>query len=160
MRRRNRKQKRANRQSCDLEKYPLRPTVHRVISMPGLVPTNCTTRQRLTHKRLCGCRCGLFGVQQLRCTACHDLKLTFNACNDRHCPRCDDGPRDAWRERIGRVVLGGPHLHIVYTLPHESNALHDCDEHNQRQMSALIIECAQLTNARSSPRCRNTKPGS
>jgi|GEM_PF-2799831 len=134
--------------TAEPQKYPNRPTVHSVISTKGLTPTACTARQRLVHQRLCGCRCGLFGVQQLRCETCDNRKLTFNACNDRHCGRCDDGHRDSWQQRIQEIILPIAHFHTVYTTPHELNAIYDFDEHNQRQVAALILECAQLTNQR------------
>jgi hypothetical protein len=51
------------------------------------------------------------------------LSVWYNACRNRCCPRCAFYRVQRWLERQARLLLGCAHHHVVFTIPHELNAL-------------------------------------
>ncbi|WP_162006840.1 IS91 family transposase [Roseimaritima sediminicola] len=93
---------------------------HLVDSLPRL-----STRQRRVLRQLSGCRRGSYGSRSHGCAACDHGHVTLNSCGNRHCPCCGDGRRDGWKVRMSEIALDVPYLHVVFTTPHELNAVHD-----------------------------------
>ena len=58
-----------------------------------------------------------------RCANNHVVKVWYNACRNRACPRCACGRVRRWLERQVRTLLGCAHHHIIFTIPHELNVL-------------------------------------
>ncbi|MBK9364306.1 MAG: transposase zinc-binding domain-containing protein [Rubrivivax sp.] len=42
----------------------------------------------------------------------------FHSCRNRHCPQCQSGARDAWRQAQLAELLPVPYCHLVFALPH------------------------------------------
>lgn len=49
--------------------------------------------------------------------------MAMASCRNRHCPQCQTRQRDAWRAARLAELLDVPYCHLVFTLPHEINAL-------------------------------------
>jgi hypothetical protein len=56
-----------------------------------------------------------------RCTHCGAKRITYHSCRNRHCPTCQQIPRERWLEARRKELLPTTYFHIVFTLPHELN---------------------------------------
>lgn len=97
------------------------------------------------------CRTRALGGQRLRCEGCGVEQWRWHSCRNRHCPQCGSRNRDAWRAaRLGEV-LDVPYCHLVFTLPHELNALAGV---HARWVYDTLMRCtaATLTEFAANPR--------
>ena len=63
-------------------------------------------------------------VQDTCRNGCHDEEgISFNSCRDRHCPKCQAQSRQRWIDARQQELLATSYFHVVFTLPHELNAL-------------------------------------
>ncbi|HEX9718235.1 MAG TPA: IS91 family transposase [Ramlibacter sp.] len=74
-------------------------------------------------RAIVGCRTRALGGQRLRCDGCGVEQWRWHSCRNRHCPQCQSRDRDAWRAARLAELLDVPYCHLVFTLPHELNAL-------------------------------------
>jgi hypothetical protein len=74
-------------------------------------------------RAIVGCRTRALGGQRLRCDGCGVQQWRWHSCRNRHCPQCQSRDRDAWRAARLAELLDVPYCHLVFTLPHELNAL-------------------------------------
>lgn len=82
-----------------------------------------STCQARAWRAIVACRTPVLGGQRLRCEDCRAEQWRWHSCRNRHCPQCQNRSRDAWRAaRLGEL-LAVPYCHLVFTLPHELNAL-------------------------------------
>ena len=85
--------------------YPLWPDQHRIVS------------------DLLNCRTPKLGGHLERCNHCGAERITYHSCRNRHCPKCQQIPRERWLEARKSELLPIPYFHVVFTLPHELNPL-------------------------------------
>jgi hypothetical protein len=69
------------------------------------------------------CRTAALGGHVQTCNACGTTRHVYHSCRNRHCPRCQTRTKEAWLSARQREVLPVPYFHLVFTLPHELNAL-------------------------------------
>lgn len=69
------------------------------------------------------CRTPALGGHSAQCDRCGALQISFNSCRNRHCPKCQTLAKERWLERQCADLLDIDHWHLVFTLPHELNAL-------------------------------------
>jgi hypothetical protein len=82
-----------------------------------------SSNQARAWRAIVSCRTAALGGQQMRCDGCAAVQWRWHSCRNRHCPQCQTRQRDAWRAaRLGEL-LNVPYCHLVFTLPHELNAL-------------------------------------
>ena len=74
-------------------------------------------------RAIVACRTRALGGQRLRCDGCGVQQWRWHSCRNRHCPQCQSRDRDAWRAARLQELLDVPYCHLVFTLPHEINAL-------------------------------------
>ena len=79
--------------------------------------------QARAWRAIAACRTAALGGQQMQCTDCGASQWRWHSCRNRHCPRCQKPAADAWRRARLAEVLNVPYAHMVFTLPHELNAL-------------------------------------
>lgn len=80
-------------------------------------------QHRAVHDIL-ACRTEALGIQRrLACQHCGQETLRYCSCRNRHCPRCQRAASGRWVERQQAAVLPTHYFHLVFTLPHELNAL-------------------------------------
>ena len=48
---------------------------------------------------------------------CGALRISYNSCRNRHCPKCQSLDKERWLERQRRDLLPVPYFHVVFTLP-------------------------------------------
>jgi len=74
-----------------------------------------------TARRVMGaieaCRTAALGGHVERCTECGLVRISYNSCRDRHCPKCQGPARAAWLAARQAELLPAPYFHVVFTLP-------------------------------------------
>jgi hypothetical protein len=76
------------------------------------------------------------------CGACGFVRISYNSCRDRHCPKCQARKRAEWLETRLERLLPVPYFHVVFTIPDLFNPLL---LHNQRQLYDLLFQTAAAT---------------
>lgn len=82
-----------------------------------------STAQARAWRAIVACRTSALGGQLMRCEGCGVEQWRWHSCRNRHCPQCQSRQRDAWRAARMSELLDVPYCHLVFTLPHELNAL-------------------------------------
>jgi hypothetical protein len=97
--------------------------VLRCFGTPYLRAHTLSTAQARAWRAIVACRTAALGGERLRCEGCAVEHWRWHSCRNRHCAQCQSRQRDAWRAaRLGEL-LNVPYCHLVFTLPHELNAL-------------------------------------
>ena len=82
-----------------------------------------STAQARAWRAIVACRTPALGGQRLCCDGCGAQAWRWHSCRNRHCPRCGARQREGWRAARLAELLDVPYCHLVFTLPHELNAL-------------------------------------
>ena len=88
------------------------------------------------------CRTAALGGHVLECDQCGAIKICYNSCRNRHCPKCQSLAQWRWVEERQKDLLPIPYFHVVFTLP---GALRALVLHNQRVMYNLLFKAASET---------------
>lgn len=119
---------------------------------PGYLRTHAlTSAQARAWRAIVACRTAALGGQRLRCNGCGAQQWRWHSCRNRHCPQCQSRARDAWRAQRLAELLPVPYCHLVFTLPHEINALAAV---HARWVYDTLMQCtaATLTEFAANPR--------
>ena len=96
--------------------------------------------QVLTHIE--SCRTAALGGHLDECDGCGYVRISYNSCRDRHCPKCQASARAEWLEQRLSRLLPVPYFHVVFTLPAE---LHALALGNKRVVYDLLFAAASQT---------------
>jgi hypothetical protein len=88
------------------------------------------------------CRTERLGGHVERCEACGELRYHYHSCRNRHCPKCQTLAKERWIAARRAELLPVPYFHVVFTLPHELNAL---AQGNPRALYALLFQSVSDT---------------
>src|SRR4249920_3082166 len=69
------------------------------------------------------CRTASLGGHIERCDSCGFERPAYISCRNRHCPKCQSLAKLKWLEKQKSEILSVGYFHLVFTLPHELNAL-------------------------------------
>ena len=69
------------------------------------------------------CRTASLGGHLDQCDTCGHERPAYNSCRDRHCPKCQSLRQAIWIEQRKQRILPTHCFHVVFTIPHELNAL-------------------------------------
>lgn len=110
-----------------------------------------STAQARAWRAIVSCRTPALGGQQLQCQSCGARQWRWHSCRNRHCPQCQSRAREAWRAARLAELLDVPYCHLVFTLPHELNALASV---HARWVYDTLMQCtaATLTEFAANPR--------
>lgn len=81
---------------------------------------------RTLHAIRC-CRTASLGGHVDRCDSCGHIRISYNSCRNRHCPKCQNTQREAWIEERKQDLLPVPYFHVVFTVPDQLNPLFMAD---------------------------------
>ena len=74
-----------------------------------------------TERRVMGaieaCRTAALGGHVERCADCGLVRIAYNSCRNRHCPKCQGAARAEWLADRQAELLPVPYFHVVFTLP-------------------------------------------
>ena len=103
----------------------------------GLVAqTKLSPLQLKVLGKISQCRTAPLGGHEEACENCGTLRYSYNSCGDRHCPKCQAAKQAFWIDDLIQNTLPVKHYHIVFTVPHQLNAI--C-LHNQRMYYDLLF---------------------
>ena len=88
------------------------------------------------------CRTAVFGGHVQRGPDGHMARLWCNSCKHRCCPQCAAVQTERWLEQTKARLLGCAHYHVIFTIPHELNALW---LRNPTVMPSLFFRCVRDT---------------
>ena len=63
------------------------------------------------------CRTAALGGHVEECDSCGNLRISYNSCRNRHCPKCQSLERARWLEARMADLLPVPYFHVVFTVP-------------------------------------------
>ncbi|MDB4335137.1 IS91 family transposase [bacterium] len=69
------------------------------------------------------CRTAALGGHEEHCDCCPEVRYSYNSCGNRHCPKCMASKQALWIEKLMEQTLPIQHYHLVFTVPHELNAI-------------------------------------
>lgn len=73
------------------------------------------------------CRTASLGGHADLCTSCGHIRMSYNSCRNRHCPKCQQVQRERWILAREAELLPAPYFHVVFTLPQALNRLCLCE---------------------------------
>src|SRR5690606_33136507 len=76
------------------------------------------------------------------CSNCGHLKISYNSCRNRHCPKCQNLPKERWVQARKEDLLPIPYFHVVFTLPRE---LHPLVLRNKLELYGLLLKASAET---------------
>ena len=79
--------------------------------------------QLRTLSALKRCRTADLGGHVDACTDCGSVRISYNSCRNRHCPKCQGNNREKWLASREAELLPVPYFHVVFTLPDTLNQL-------------------------------------
>ncbi|HWR32399.1 MAG TPA: IS91 family transposase [Chitinophagaceae bacterium] len=74
--------------------------------------------------------------------SCHHIHQQYHSCGNRHCPNCGGLKKEEWIENLTAQLFPTSYYHVVFTAPHEFNALM---LGNRKEMFTLLFEAASQT---------------
>jgi Putative transposase/Transposase zinc-binding domain len=93
-------------------------------------------------RAIAACRTAAMGGHVCACDRCGAQQYHYHSCRNRHCPKCQTRAKEQWLERQRAQLLPVPYFHVVFTLPHELNALIRL---NARALYGLLFDTAAQT---------------
>lgn len=90
------------------------------------------------------CRTSVLGGHVDKCDHCGHIRISYNSCRNRHCPKCQNTQREAWIENRKQDLLPIPYFHVVFTVPELLNRLF---LHEPVRMYNLLFQTAWQTIA-------------
>jgi Transposase zinc-binding domain len=88
------------------------------------------------------CRTAALGGHVERCEACAHLRISYNSCRNRHCPKCQAAAAKEWLADRQAELLPVPYFHVVFTLP---RLIADIAYHNKAVVYDLLLKTAAET---------------
>jgi hypothetical protein len=80
-------------------------------------------RQKKAFYDVQRCRTAEMGAHLDDCQRCGEIRISYNSCRSRSCPKCQATYREKWMLNREADLLNVPYFHLVFTLPHELNGL-------------------------------------
>jgi hypothetical protein len=99
-------------------------------------------QQERVLRAIAQCRTAALGGHRAQCDHCGALTISYCSCRNRHCPKCQTLAKQRWLERQCADLLDIDYWHLVFTLPHELNAL---AQGNPRLIYRLLFGAASQT---------------
>ncbi|MBD0404630.1 IS91 family transposase [Flammeovirga sp. EKP202] len=85
--------------------------------------THFLSRQKFDLHAMTLCRTAKLGRHIDYCEKCSEVRISYNSCRNRNCPKCQATYREKWIAKREEEVLDVPYFHTVFTVPHELNDL-------------------------------------
>ena len=88
------------------------------------------------------CRTAILGGHTDSCDECGYMKISYNSCRNRHCPKCQALTKERWIIAREAELLPVTYFHVVFTLPEELNSF---VIRNRKQMFNLLFSASAET---------------
>jgi hypothetical protein len=73
--------------------------------------------QRRVMAAIEACRSAALGGHVEQCDGCGRVRIAYNSCRNRHCPKCQGMARADWLAARRADLLPVPYFHVVFTVP-------------------------------------------
>lgn len=103
----------------------------------GLTPV-----QQKAARNILACRTAALGAHVDICDNCGYMRISYNSCRNRHCPKCQTFAKELWLDRQRNDLLNTHYFHIVFTVPAELNRMF---LHYQEVMYGLLFKASSET---------------
>lgn len=80
-------------------------------------------RQHRVMDAIAMCRTAALGGHVDECDACGAIRISYNSCRNRHCPKCQCLEKERWLEARERELLPTQYFHMVFTIPEDLRPL-------------------------------------
>lgn len=99
---------------------------------------------RRIFNRLHHCHTAALGMHHYKCddANCGHIHHQYHSCGNRHCPNCGGLKKEQWIENLTAQLFPTAYYHVVFTVPHEFNALM---LGNRKLMFNLLFQSASAT---------------
>jgi hypothetical protein len=77
-----------------------------------------------------------------QCSGCGQLRIAYNSCRNRHCPKCQGLARARWLADRQSELLPVPHFHVVFTVP---APIAEIALHNKAVIYGILFTAAAKT---------------
>ena len=101
-----------------------------------------SSHQLRTLRALRDCRTAALGGHIDACDECGNVKISYNSCRNRHCPKCQGVEKEMWMLAREEELLPVTYFHVVFTIPHELN---DLCRYAPETLYALLFDSAWQT---------------
>jgi hypothetical protein len=101
-----------------------------------------STAQRRVMTAIECCRTAALGGHVDQCDQCGHLRISYDSCRNRHCPKCQSLARAQWLEHRQAEVLDTQYFHVVFTIP---QAIATIAYQNQRVVYGILFQAAAET---------------
>jgi hypothetical protein len=88
------------------------------------------------------CRTSALGGHVEQCSQCSHIRIWYNSCRNRHCPKCQNTDRARWLQNRHNELLPVEYFHIVFTLPQPIAAI---AFYNQELLYGFLFRTAAQT---------------
>jgi hypothetical protein len=88
------------------------------------------------------CRTAELGGHLDQCDHCGTVRISYNSCRNRHCPKCQCLEKERWLEAREKDLLPTPYFHVVFTLP---EGLRPLALRNQKVVYSLLFKSVSET---------------
>ena len=84
------------------------------------------------------CRTAYMGGHVDKCnnSSCNHVRISYNSCRNRHCPKCQTTNRELWIQARQNDLLPTAYFHVVFTIPQELNIY--CINHPKEMYNILF----------------------
>ena len=101
-----------------------------------------SSAKRRVLRNLVACRTAALGGRVEHCDRCDYERIAYNACRNRHCPKCQAAARAEWLEAREADLLPVEYFHVVFTLP---KAIADIALQNKKTMYSILLRASADT---------------
>jgi hypothetical protein len=101
-----------------------------------------TRGQHRALRAIAACRTAALGGHTEACDRCGAIRIAYNSCRNRHCPKCQTLAKERWLAARRAELLPVEYFHVVFTLPHALNPL---AQGNPRVLYDLLFHAARET---------------
>jgi len=88
------------------------------------------------------CRTARLGGHVEACGDCGCVRIAYNSCRNRHCPKCQGEARARWLADRQAELLPVPYFHVVFTVPAEIGAI---AFHNKAVVYDILFKATAAT---------------
>lgn len=88
------------------------------------------------------CRTIAYGFHADKCDECGEIRVSYNSCTNRHCPKCQSLASKRWLEKRIDELLPVQYFHVVFTIPDDLNLIMLT---NQKKMYQIFFEAMSQT---------------
>ena len=107
-----------------------------------LLTHSVSREQRQVLRDIRECRTAALGGHVDVCNHCRELRIAYNSCRNRHCPKCGATIKAEWVEKQKAHLLPVHYFHVVFTSDHDFLPLVRA---NQQLLYGLLMRTAGHT---------------